>query len=373
MTTTAPPQIQFLYIVNSGNNDGVYKIGISNDPAKRLKQIRTQYNVPRAFLVETMDVATRDEVFTIESALHDKYESQAAAGYEGREWFVLSHSDLEDLKAMYRSESNDFQQCTAFFGLVEAKDSIALQADEAEMERQSQIRHNRVHGLKYDTKPTGVLKRYNDLQKKIRTSTLGERFTQRTYKHPAVGLQSHIVTNLVSIAESRLKSVTRNLAAAGFLGGLTLAGLSGSLSPGAVAVMGGVTGLISGVCTQSSRLENERQDASRDANEYIQSAYPNSMTATQLVVLDERKQIEYLVRDYKESSSNLRDVRPVRPVIERHVPIGLTKKFVAKNYFPITGSIVTGVICLAAISGTLPPPEMEERISLAPAPVVQLR
>lgn len=373
MTTTAPPQIQFLYIVSSGNNDGVYKIGISQNPAERLKQIRRDYDVPRAFLVETMDVATRDEVFTIESALHDKYESQAAVGYEGREWFVLSKKDLENLKAMYRSESNDFQQCTAFFGLVQAKDSIALQADEAEMKRQSQIRHNRVHGLKYDTKPTGVLKRYNDLQKKIRTSTLGERFTQRTYKHPAVGLQKHIVNNLVGIAETNLKAMTKKLAAAGFVGGLVLSAFTNSLSPFSVATLTGVAGLITGGLTQASRSNDERQDASRDANQYIQSAYPNALIATQLVVLDEKKQTEYLVRDYSEKSSLLRDQPPVRPVIQEHVPPGLTKKFENKNYFPVTATVLTTLACFASIGGTQPPEDYEDRISYVPAPVVQLR
>ena len=56
---------EFLYIIASGRNDGVYKLGISVDPEYRLDQIKREYNVPNAFIVETMDVPTR-ESFAVE-------------------------------------------------------------------------------------------------------------------------------------------------------------------------------------------------------------------------------------------------------------------------------------------------------------------
>ena len=98
MTTATENRLQFLYLVASGNNDGVYKIGISVDPIKRLEQIKVQYDVPNAYILETMDVSSRDEVFAVEKALHDKYDRYRAHNYHGREWFRLSKAQIADIK-----------------------------------------------------------------------------------------------------------------------------------------------------------------------------------------------------------------------------------------------------------------------------------
>lgn len=66
-------RLQFLYLIASGNEDSIYKVGISDDPKRRLEQIKEKYGVPRAYVVETMDVPTRLEVVALENAIHARF------------------------------------------------------------------------------------------------------------------------------------------------------------------------------------------------------------------------------------------------------------------------------------------------------------
>ena len=252
---TTATQLQFMYIIASGWNDGVYKIGISQHPKTRLEQIKRDYDVPHAYIVETMDVPSREEVFAVENALHERFDAQRAEHYKGREWFELSTSDLKELKTMYKAESNAFAQCTAYYGLLQARDSIALVADQMEMERQSQIRHNRVNGLTYDTKPKGKLKRYNDLQKKIRTSTLGERFVTRTYKHPTKSLCEYISSRVGSIVEKKVEGLWWKLGLGGLLASAVINGSAAPNNYGPSVVLTSLTGAIAGVVTSGARKD----------------------------------------------------------------------------------------------------------------------
>ena len=104
--------MDFLYVIGSGNDDDIYKIGISNSPNRRLEQIKRNYDVPNAFIIETLDVSTRGEVFAIENALHAKFDLYQSNKYEGREWFKLNKKQLNQLVEMYREESNAFAQAT---------------------------------------------------------------------------------------------------------------------------------------------------------------------------------------------------------------------------------------------------------------------
>ena len=83
-TTTAPTRLQYLYLIASGNEDQIYKIGISHDPKQRLEQIQRDYNVPQAYIVEYIDVPSRAEVFAIENALHTRFDSKQSTKYSGR-------------------------------------------------------------------------------------------------------------------------------------------------------------------------------------------------------------------------------------------------------------------------------------------------
>ena len=110
-------EIHFLYLIASGNNDSVYKVGISVDPNARLRQIKATYRVPKAYIVETMDVNTRAEVFALEAALHARLEDRRTTRYGGREFFKLSQSDLEWLRNLYKDNTNDFAQAKAYYCL----------------------------------------------------------------------------------------------------------------------------------------------------------------------------------------------------------------------------------------------------------------
>ena len=85
---------------------------------------------------------------------------------------------------MCQEQSDAFAQCQAYFGLFKSSAEIEHAAKILELERQRQITYNRRHGKTYDTTPDGVLKRYNDLQKKLRNGTLGERFSFVRYLIP---------------------------------------------------------------------------------------------------------------------------------------------------------------------------------------------
>jgi hypothetical protein len=370
MTATAT-QLQFMYVIASGWNDGVYKIGISQHPKTRLDQIKRDYDVPHAYIVETMDVPSREEVFAVENALHERFDAQRAEHYKGREWFELSTSDLNELKTMYKAESNAFAQCTAYYGLLQARDSIALIADEMEMERQSQIRYNRVNGLTYDTKPQGALKRYNELQKKIRTSTLGERFATRTYKHPTLGLCKHISDCVGSIVEKKLEGLWWKLGLGGLL---TSAVITGSVAPdnyGPAVLLTVLPGAISGVVTSGARKETEDKLIEADAREWVGTKYGRGiMNRTMITIWDKQDERGFLLRDYNESSQQLREQSPRIPSIPSVVPTHLETKYRNKSYFPVLGVVATGIAM--ALTGIAAEVEQYETSYTPRPPIVRI-
>ena len=73
--------MKFIYLIKS-DIDGYYKIGISNNPQKRLKQLSTG-NSSQLTLIESYRTSIP---FQIENALHRKYSQLKMNG----EWFRLS-------------------------------------------------------------------------------------------------------------------------------------------------------------------------------------------------------------------------------------------------------------------------------------------
>ncbi len=217
-------EMNFLYLVASGNDDGIYKIGISVDPVQRLEQIKRDYDVPNAFILETMDVGSRDEVFAVETALHDKYDRYHSTKYSGREWFKLSKAQIAEIKTMYQQESNAFAQATAYYGVFMEMADLQPKAKEMESERQDKIRFNRVNGRHFDTKPKGVLKRYNELKKRFNEGLLGQRFDLKTYQHPIVDLKDSTLEKVKGVLQEKVKGMWWKLGTAA--GVLTIAGTS---------------------------------------------------------------------------------------------------------------------------------------------------
>ncbi len=70
-----------IYLIKS-LNEGVYKIGVSKSPNKRLKQIQTGNPAP----VEILYLYETENAYKIEKALHNRYSHFNTHG----EWFELS-------------------------------------------------------------------------------------------------------------------------------------------------------------------------------------------------------------------------------------------------------------------------------------------
>jgi len=366
-------RMQFIYLIASGNDDGIYKIGLSVDPIKRLEQIKEQYQVPNAYIVETMDVPTRDEVFAVEQALHQRFKTKLSRKYSGKEWFRLTAKDILELKAMYRSDSNAFAQCSAFFGMVQERDKIKDQAQAQEFERIAHIRHNRRFGKTYDTKPKGVLKRFNDLQARIDRSLLGQRFVHGTVEHPALKLRKHIEDELRPVHDKDVGSVWPQLGLVGFFGGLMCAGILSSTAPSTVAVFTGVVGSVAGLVSRHGEINRRILLASDDAHQYVDSRYPHYLSAEMQIIKDTNENQAYLVKDFFEHQPTLRNQSPQIPRIQKHVPQQLVERYQGIDYFPTVGAIATCLTALALSGMTQANTQPSRQQSLlSPPPIVAL-
>ena len=70
-----------IYLIKS-LNEGIYKIGVSKNPNKRLKEVQTGNPAP----VEIVQLYETENAYKIESALHNRYSHFNTHG----EWFELS-------------------------------------------------------------------------------------------------------------------------------------------------------------------------------------------------------------------------------------------------------------------------------------------
>jgi len=340
--------IQFLYLIASGNNDNTYKIGISNEPTRRLEQIKRQYNVPNAYIIETMDVSTRDEVFAIESALHEKYDRYAASHMEGREWFRLSQKQIDEIKAMYQHESNAFAQATAFMGLVDEAARLEPKALEMEADRQLKIKHNRIHGKRYNTKPVGYLKRYNDLQRDLNDGLLGIRFSLKTYPHSATDVLTKSVQQIKESAQSKVRHFWYGLGLTGLVAGLAFTG-----GDTAAGVITGLTGAVGGAITATKKPNDEAEEARKEIHSMLSQRYPGFDQQTVIAVRDIEENQSFLVKalDEDDSQIQLRNTPATRP---RVVAPGLDKlknQYFNRTLVPWSAGLVTSAILFQCVLG----------------------
>lgn len=307
--------MNFLYLVASGNDDGIYKIGISVDPIQRLEQIKRDYDVPYAFILETMDVGSRDEVFAVETALHVKYDRFQSNKYSGREWFKLSKAQIAEIKAMYQQESNAFAQATAYYGVVQEMEELRVKANEMESERQVKIRFNRVNGRHYDTRPTGALKRFNELKRRLNEGFLGQRFGLKTFQHPIVDLKDSTLEKVKEVLQEKVKGMWWKLGTTA--GVLTIAGTSavggsaGDVFAG--AAFSSVIGILAGGLNAPSRVDIEKRDVAEILTNALRKETNGEMTAKLTAVLDMQDRKSFLVSDYTESFHKLRNQPALRP------------------------------------------------------------
>lgn len=76
-----PNDMNKIYLIKS-LNEGLYKIGVSKNPNKRLKEVQTGNPSP----VEIVQLYETDNAYKIESTLHNRYSHYNTHG----EWFELS-------------------------------------------------------------------------------------------------------------------------------------------------------------------------------------------------------------------------------------------------------------------------------------------
>ena len=341
------PELNFLYLIASGNNDSIYKVGISTDPAARLRQIKATYNVPRAHIVETMDVQSRAEVFALETAIHARFESRRTTRYGGREFFKFNQSDLEWLRNLYRENSNDFAQAKAYYGLKIAADELKDRAQALEQERQKKISYNRKHGKKYDTKPSGALKRYNGLKDKMRKSHLGQRFDIEKRSHPCVSLSNQIQSQIIEIVNRKNGFSFLKVSVVGAFSGIMVGSVNGMEAIAGFTMTGSMIGLLSGSLSQAMRSNEEREKAKRVVESEIEARYPRMLSSAQIVLADHQASKFFLVKDYEEDAEDLRNRNPRVPSVSLPSADKIYSVFEGKSYFPKVASVITVALTIS--------------------------
>jgi hypothetical protein len=334
-------ELHFLYLIASGNNDSIYKVGISVDPNARLRQIKATYNVPKAYIVETMDVSSRSEVFAMEAALHARLEDRRVTRYGGREFFKLSQADLEWLRSLYNDNSNDFAQAKAYYGLELAAAELRSKAQAIETDRQRKISHNRRHGKTYDTKPSGDLKRYKSLKEKLEKGHLGERFQIVNHEHPALALSRKIQQKASDIIAKKNSLNFLKVCAIGLFSGAIVAAAQGGESTMAFALTGGSIGLLSGSFSQGMRGRSERNRVKRLVESELEYRYPLMKGKTMLALTDLRRGNSFLIRDYCESTPNLRNQTVAQPNVSLPSQEQIYSILQGKSYFPKVATAIT--------------------------------
>jgi hypothetical protein len=337
-------QIQFLYLIASGNNDSIYKVGISVDPNARLQQIKAAYGVPNAYIVETMDVGTRVEVFALEAALHAKLEAHRVDCYGGREFFRLSQSDLDWLRTLYRDNSNDFAQAKAYYGLEVSAAELSGKAKLLEQERQKQIRYNRTNGKTYDTRPSGDLKRYNKLQEQIRNGHLGERFKIKSNAHPSKALCDQVVQNANSIIANKNGLSFLKVCAVGLCCSAVVSTAKRAQITIPSLFSGGAVGFFAGTLSQAMRGSKERYKAKSLVESEVDARYPSMRDKTMVTLEDLKAGNSFLIMDYTESAPDLRNKQAVRPIVDLPSESKIYSVFEQKSYFPKLATVATAVI-----------------------------
>jgi len=346
--------LQFLYLVASGNNDSIYKVGISDDPNRRLEEIKVTYGVPKAFLVETMDVSTREEVFALENTLHTKFARRRSRKYGGKEFFKLSSNEIDWIRELFTEESNDFAQAKAYHSLSMSAAEIQEEALELEDRRQQDIRYNRRNGKTFDTKPAGVLKRYNQILKKLSDGHLGSRFSIRTREHPAKSLSREVEVNAGKIIDKRLSKHWLVSAGVSFLGALVICSSITDEEIVAYASSAAVVGAIGGGISASARSSKEKSKAKALIECAVDKRYPGLMTQTLTSISDSKKGQEFLVSDFSEVSNRLRNQGVVLPEVSLPSQQKIYAGYQGRMFFPkvaVTVGIGFAVMAASADSG----------------------
>ena len=84
-----------LYIVRDSLS-GDIKIGISNNPKERKKEIQKDYNVGKVIGLSITWFLTRKEALLWENLFHKKFDHQHSPERGGKEWFSLNDKEIKE-------------------------------------------------------------------------------------------------------------------------------------------------------------------------------------------------------------------------------------------------------------------------------------
>jgi hypothetical protein len=106
---------EYIYIMS---DSPAYKIGMSNNPEYRLRQIRG-HNPRDVKIIYQFPCSTRDDAHTLEKTLHEKFKHKRIRN----EWFSLNAVDLNKIKStceLFYTNTNSYETITDWFA-VESK------------------------------------------------------------------------------------------------------------------------------------------------------------------------------------------------------------------------------------------------------------
>ena len=95
-----------LYIVQD-TQSGDVKIGISNNPKERKKEIQVTYNVGHVRGISITWFLTRKEALLWESKFHKKFKLKHSAERGGKEWFSLSDYEIKSFIEWMKQSTQD--------------------------------------------------------------------------------------------------------------------------------------------------------------------------------------------------------------------------------------------------------------------------
>jgi hypothetical protein len=296
-------------------------------------------------------VDTREEVFAMESVLHGKFASRRANEYDGREFFRLSEDDLRWLSEIFGGQANNFAQAKAYYELEMALSEIRPQALMLEQERQAQISFNRRNGRFHDTRPTGMLLRYKNLQKQIECGHLGKRFSLTSHEHPSDELSRYMQEKIHAIIEGKNLLSFLKVGATGLLGGILISFAKAPENLIPYSMTGGIIGLIGGSYAQANREKKEKAKAKILVEAEIDYNFPRTRGSVMLALYDIKEQKSFLVKEYNESKSLLRNRDIAKPLVRLPDENKIYNLFESKSYYPKVASAITLGFTLGLILG----------------------
>lgn len=92
----------WLYLIDSGNDDWIYKIGITGRSIEeRLEEIKVTYCVPKATVIEQRLIIGQFKALALEKELHELCDDCHEYTYAGKEFFELDQTRLALVRAYY--------------------------------------------------------------------------------------------------------------------------------------------------------------------------------------------------------------------------------------------------------------------------------